>query len=144
MRPSMADPDYAARKAVARANRAFYAALEALDIAAMAEVWADEDAIQCVHPGGELLAGKAKVLGSWAVIFDSTDGIRFDLSDVQVQVQGAAAWVTLVERISTAVDDEQLDAAATATNLFVERDGRWRLVLHHASPLQRRFYPEGA
>ncbi|MEO0649699.1 MAG: nuclear transport factor 2 family protein, partial [Planctomycetota bacterium] len=124
--------------------RAFYAALESLDIGAMAQVWADDDAIQCVHPGGELLAGKAKVLGSWAVIFDSTDGIRFDLSDVQVQVAGDTAWVTLVERIVTDVDDEALEAAATATNLFVRRDGQWRLMLHHASPLQRRFYPEGA
>lgn len=140
----MADPDYEARKAASRANRAFYAALEALDIGEMALVWADDDGIQCVHPGGELLAGAAKVLGSWAVIFDSTDSIRFDLSDVQVQVEGDTAWVTLVERIFTDVDDEELEAAATATNLFVRRDGQWRLMLHHASPLQRRFYPEGA
>lgn len=140
----MGDPDYDARKGVARANRAFYAALEALDIGAMANVWADDDSIQCVHPGGELLAGRTKVLGSWGVIFDSTDAIRFELSDVQVQVRGHTAWVTLVERIFTEFEGEELEAAATATNLFVREGDDWRLVLHHASPLQRRFYPEGA
>ena len=83
------------------------------------------------------------MLGSWAVIFDSTDGIRFDLSDVQVHVAGDTAWATLVERIATDVDDEELEAAAAATNVFRRIDGEWRLMLHHASPLQRRFYPEG-
>ncbi|MHC4263456.1 MAG: nuclear transport factor 2 family protein, partial [Planctomycetota bacterium] len=51
----MADPDYEARKQVARTNRSFYAAMESLDIARMASVWADDDSVQCVHPGGELL-----------------------------------------------------------------------------------------
>lgn len=140
----MADPDYEARKQVARTNRSFYAAMESLDIARMASVWADDDSVQCVHPGGELLQGRTKVLGSFGVIFDSTDAMRFDLWDVLVQVRRDTAWVTLVERITTEVDDEEIEAAASATNIFVQVSGDWRLVLHHASPLQRRFYPEGA
>lgn len=139
----MSDPHYTDRKQVARANRAFYAALEDLDAGAMERIWADHDDVQCVHPGGELLVGRRKVLGSFGVIFDSTDSMRFELSDVLLQVRGPIAWVTLVERIETRFDDEVHEASATATNLFEQIEGEWRIVVHHASPLQRRFYPEG-
>jgi ketosteroid isomerase-like protein len=139
----MPDPLYEARKEVARANRAFYAAFEALDLAAMRAAWLDDDRIQCVHPGGEILLGRQKVFRTWQAMFEHTESIRFELSDVQVQVAGDSAWVTLVERIRSTAGGQQDESVTVATNVLTRTPGGWRLVLHHASPLQRRFFPEG-
>ena len=38
-------------------SQAFYEALEAGDIEAMMAVWADDEEVVCVHPGGPRLTG---------------------------------------------------------------------------------------
>src|SRR5262249_56001897 len=53
------------------AEAAFYEALEAADLEAMMEVWAEDEEIVCVHPGGPRLAGFEQVRGSWAQILGS-------------------------------------------------------------------------
>ncbi|QDU69483.1 nuclear transport factor 2 family protein [Engelhardtia mirabilis] len=139
----MGDSDYDAQKGAARANRAFYAAFEELDIGAMTALWHDDDGVQCIHPGSEVLIGRRRVIGSWAAIFEHTDSIRFELSDLQIQVRGDTAWATMVERIRASSGGEDIRSDMAATNAFVRTDGGWKLVLHHASPVQRRFFPEG-
>jgi hypothetical protein len=58
------------------------------------------------------------------------------VSDVTVEVQGATAWVSCLESITTATGDKMRRAQAYATNIFLLEDDRWLLVLHHASILQ--------
>jgi ketosteroid isomerase-like protein len=135
----MPDPRYAASKEVAKANRAFYRAFEQLDIAAMTALWLDDDSIRCVHPGCDLLVGRERVLGSWLAIFGSTDAIRFELADLSIEITGECAWATNVERIRTTLRGAEHVSEAIATNLYVLRDAQWRLALHHASPIARRF-----
>jgi len=135
----VAHPSYEDRKQVAAANRAFYRAFETFDVGAMAAVWLDDPTVRCVHPGGELLVGHSLVLASWRSIFESTTAIRFELADLAVDVQGDMAWATCVERMGDPGDPEDISEAA-ATNAFLrDDDGGWRLVLHHASPITRRF-----
>ena len=50
------------------AETAFYEALEAGNLDAMMEVWAEDEEIVCVHPGGERLVGYDAVRSSWAQI----------------------------------------------------------------------------
>src|SRR3989304_1293905 len=50
---------------------AFYEALEAADLDAMMEVWADDEEIVCVHPGWPRLSGYEQIRGNWAQIFRS-------------------------------------------------------------------------
>jgi ketosteroid isomerase-like protein len=129
---------YDDKKDVARANRGFYEAFEALDLAAMAAVWDDDESVRCVHPGSSLILGRERVLGTWQAIFEATDGIDFELADLSVEVHGGLACVHLVERITTRADGEEQVGEAVATNLFVRRPDGWRMLLHHASPLVRR------
>ena len=136
----MEDAHYSAAKQAARANREFYRAFERLDIEAMRAVWLDDDSIQCVHPASERLVGRERVLGSWAAIFTATDAIRFELEDLTIESVGDFAWASAIERIRPGSSGEPL-SEAVATNLFVRRAGVWKLQLHHASPIARRFFP---
>lgn len=134
----MPSADYEEQKAVARANRAFYRAFESQDLAGMSGLWDDDPGVQCIHPGGETLVGRERVLASWEAIFTHSEPLRFELVDVELRVEGELAWVSLVERIAGPEDEPAAEAACT--NLFALRDGAWRMLLHHASPIQRRFF----
>jgi len=138
---AMPDADEDLERAVADANAAFYSAFENRDLDAMAEVWERTDRATVTHPGWPTLRGWPKVVASWDAIFAGTPWIQFVLTDVQVEVAGASAWVTLDENILqtagvTPEDDVPLDAArVAATNVFALADGRWRMVVHHGSPV---------
>jgi len=136
----MATPDYESRKSLARANREFYGAFEALDLERMRALWLNSSEVKCVHPGGEILVGFERVQASWEAIFRSSSGPRIALEDVDLALAGSVGWVSLVERFRNA-DEPGPGSALAATNLFRHADGEWRLVLHHASPLARRFFP---
>lgn len=115
-------------------NAAFYAAFEARDLDAMAEVWEHSDAVVCGHPGWAPLRGWARVLASWDAIFRNTPYIQFVLTDISVEVRGDAAWVGLSENILQGA--EALHASTVAAlNVFARRDGRWHLVVHHGGPV---------
>ena len=67
----MSPEAYLQRKSAARANRAFYDALERLDLDALRVCWLDDPSVKCVHPGGELIVGPERVLESWRRIFEN-------------------------------------------------------------------------
>jgi ketosteroid isomerase-like protein len=121
--------------AVLAANTGFYRAFESLDLPRMNAVWLRERYIGCVHPGWALLVGWGPVMESWERIFAGTLAIQFTLTDVQVQVRGGVAWVTLTEHLESHHRDGKIRAKVQATNLFELRDGKWFLVHHHGSPV---------
>jgi ketosteroid isomerase-like protein len=124
---------------VRAANSAFYAALETRDLDAMAEVWEHSDRIVVTHPGWPMLRGWARVAGSWDAIFRNTGYIQFVLTDELVTVVGDTGWVTLDENIIQSAGETDLSGSkATSVNVYVRDpdDGeRWRMVVHHASPV---------
>ena len=117
---------------VLEANRRFYDALEALDIEGMEACWASGPEIACVHPGG-----------AWEAIMANTGYIEFEIAEARVQVVDPVAWVTCVERITSAVEGETAAAEAAATNVFVLGSSGWRMALHHASPIIRDIQADG-
>lgn len=121
--------------AVCESNRRFYAAFESLDVNQMDAVWLHEDWVECVHPGWELLRGWEEIRESWARIFSNAQRIRVDLSSIWVQIVGDTAWVACTEHVTTSYEEGFEQALVQATNIFVNRQGAWQLVLHHASPL---------
>lgn len=139
--PASAMPPQAApqietpEQAVRAANRRFYAAFEALDLAQMDGVWLQEDWVQCVHPGWDLLLGWDEVRESWARIFSNTQRVKLALSSVWEHVDGQTAWVACTEHVTSSFATGFDHALVQATNIFVLRDGAWRMVAHHASPL---------
>jgi|SRR5271165_5536378 len=121
--------------AVREANRRFYAAFESLDVARMEGVWSHDDAVECVHPGWDLLLGWEEVRERWERIFANTQRVRIALSSEWVRVEGDVAWVACTARITTAFAEGFDEDIIQATNIFVRRDGQWLLVVHHASPV---------
>jgi ketosteroid isomerase-like protein len=119
---------------VLAANAGFYAAFEARDLDAMSDVWDHGEGTTCVHPGWPILAGWASVAASWFALFDGPQRLQFIVTDERVAVAGDTAWVTcnenLLERDGT--------QTVAATNVFVRRQGSWRLVHHHGSPVLQR------
>jgi ketosteroid isomerase-like protein len=129
--------------AVEAANTALYTAFETGDVDLMEAVWdaEDPDALVCVHPGWPMLRGRVHVLRSWSAVMAGTEYIQFFLTDVQVSVQGQTAIVTCTENVLTSADVGD-NASVVATNVFVRRDGGWRLVVHHGSPVLGRLTSE--
>ena len=115
------------------AEAAFYEALESNDLDAMMQVWAEDEDIVCVHPGGARLSGYESVRGSWARIFSSGQRLKVQLSD-QVYVQGMMLSVHSVYEHITIAGESRSRAPMIATNIYLRTERGWRMVAHHASP----------
>jgi ketosteroid isomerase-like protein len=116
-------------------NLKFYLALETLDLDAMDGLWLHHDMVRCVHPGWPMLAGWESVRESWEEIFRNTESMMVTTRDLSLHVEGGVGWVTCTERVTSKRGDRSETALVQATNLFLRRDGEWKMVLHHASPL---------
>lgn len=116
------------------ANSAYYAAFEARDAAAMDEIWADGPDALCVHPGWDICAGATQVRTSYHRIFAGGQRLQVRLALVHVDVHGDIGRVTCVEHVSVPELDEEIGRVA-CTNLFRREGARWRMILHHASPI---------
>jgi ketosteroid isomerase-like protein len=125
--------------AVTAANAELYAAFEEGDIERMEAVWDDADDVRCIHPGWPLLRGRSRVLRSWSVIMANTNYIQFFLTGVETSVDGDVAIVTCEENILTAVAEADgtlsQSAKVVSTNVFRRRGDKWRLWVHHGSPV---------
>jgi ketosteroid isomerase-like protein len=122
-------------EAVTKANQKFYEAFESLDIAKMDELWAHQEYVTCIHPGWTIRSGWPAVRDSWVLIFNNTFSMKFELTDVMVQVAGDMAWVICVENLITQQSDEPQQAKVLATNLFELIGDEWLLIHHHGSPV---------
>ena len=120
-----------------KCNAALYAAFENADLDALEELWDDADDIACIHPGSPVLAGRRDVLRSWTALLANSGYLQFVLSDVQVRISGDVAVVTCAENIlaDISAQDGLIGGTAVATNVFRRRDDRWRLWVHHSSPV---------
>ena len=117
------------------AETAFYEAFERGDLAAMMAVWAETDDVVCVHPRGGRLVGFDAVRDSWVQIFAGSTQARVRTSDAR-RFDGQEVAVRCVIEAVSAPGVEAPPQLVSATNVFRLTDSGWRMVLHHASPLQ--------
>ena len=122
---------------------AFYEALEAADLEAMMEVWAEDEEIVCVHPGWHRLAGYQQIRDNWAQIFRSGERLKFHLSN-QVTVQGMMLSVHSLHETVLVTGETKHRAPVVTTNVYLRTANGWRMVVHHGSvaPPTARADPE--
>ena len=115
------------------AEEAFYRAFERADLEDMMKVWADDDAIICIHPMGQRLEGRQAVWQSWRQLFAGGARMRFEVSEIARTVNGDLAVHCVYEKISHGPRLAER-SLVLATNVYKETERGWHLVLHHASP----------
>lgn len=119
---------------------AFYEALEKSDLDAMMAVWAEDEEIICVHPGGPRLVGYADIREAWRRIFDAGMRLHIRLGQQSTVTTPFAVVVSLIEHIQIKERGGVATGATTdttapvaATNVYVRGALGWRMVAHHAS-----------
>jgi len=115
------------------AEEAFYRAMQKRDLELMMSVWAEDDNISCVHPGGQRLDGRTAVRTSFEQIFRGPSSMVFRLSDVSHFYDQNLAVNVLHEHIRLG-QDTHFQPPVIATNVYRLTDNGWRMVMHHASP----------
>lgn len=111
----------------------FYEALQQANLDRLMAVWADDDEIACVHPGGPRLVGPAAIRASFEAIF-SNGSIPVTPRQVHRLHTIGAAVHHLAEHITINTADGTRSAWVLATNVYLKTEQGWRLVVHHASP----------
>ncbi len=111
----------------------FYEALQKGDIDRLMAVWADDDDIVCVHPGGARVIGVAAVRASFEAHF-ARGGIPAQPTQVHRLLHLGCALHHVVERVEVRTPAGPQTAWVLATNVYVKTVVGWRLAAHHASP----------
>jgi ketosteroid isomerase-like protein len=111
----------------------FYEALQQGDLERLMALWADEDDIACIHPGGLRLMGAAVIRASFAEIF-AQGVIDCHAADVRRVQLDKVAVHTLTEQVKVVTPDGEQLGHVLASNVYVLTPVGWRMVLHHASP----------
>jgi uncharacterized protein (TIGR02246 family) len=111
----------------------FYEAMQQGDIDKLMGVWADEDEIVCVHPGGPRLVGPSAIRGSFEAMF-ANGSVDTRPDKVRRLLLHGTAVHHVIERVSVMTDEGPQTAWVIATNVYMKAAQGWRLVLHHASP----------
>lgn len=113
---------------------AFYEALERGDLDAMMAVWAEDEEIVCVHPGGPRLTGYALVREGWRRIFEGAGRLKVQLLALSTLHNPFTAVHSVIEQIAVA-GEKHLPAPVAATNVYLRGALGWRMIVHHASPV---------
>ena len=123
------------------AETQFYEALQRGDLALLMGVWADDDEVVCVHPGGGRLIGPRAIRESFEAIF--ANGAVPAAPEQVRRLQGLGCAVHhLVERITVHGPEGEQHAWVLATNVYLKTAEGWRLAAHHASPAHPGELPE--
>jgi len=113
----------------AEVEAAFYDALNRADVEALMALWADDDEIVCIHPGGHRLIGHAAIRDSWSAILEHS-GLHIVPAQLHETHNLMSSVHTVVEGTTAALGEP---AHIVATNVYVKTPKGWRIVLHHAS-----------
>ena len=128
------------------AENAFYEALERCDLDSMMAVWAEDEEIICVHPGGPRLTGQDQVRESWAQMFAGGATARLQVSN-PVAISGMMLAVHSVHEIFTlpgAKAGDPVPVPIMATNVYLRTAAGWKMIVHHASPAPAQAAPAPA
>ncbi len=114
------------------AELAFYDALERADMERLMQVWADDEEVICVHPGGLRVVGHHAVQESWQEIM-ANGAIHIRPSNSVVLHSMMSAMHSLIEQVSVQGPESSEIVHCYATNIYHKGPTGWRMIMHHAS-----------
>ena len=112
--------------AALRVNAALYASIARGNLAALDGLWARDEPVLCIHPGGAPLQGRVAVMASWNEIFER-GGPPISYSQDSVSLIRGLAFVSCLEHLG--------DTTLSASNILVWESSAWRIVQHTAGVL---------
>jgi ketosteroid isomerase-like protein len=111
----------------------FYEALREGNLDKLMAVWAEDEEVVCIHPGGPRLVGPAAVRAAFEAVF-SHGTVNVQPDNVRrVQALGSAVH-SVVEKVQIQTAEGQRLGYVMATNVYLKTGLGWRMVTHHASP----------
>ena len=119
----------------------FYEALREADIDKLMALWADDDEVFCVHPGGPRVVGPRAIRVTFEAMF-ANGRIHAHPERVRRLHTLDSAVHNLVERIELHTPEGQRTGYVVATNMYLKTALGWRMVAHHASPGTAQETPE--
>lgn len=117
------------------AETAFYAAFEARNLDAMMAVWADDHGIVCIHPLAAPLDGRAAVAAGWLSMFEAAGQFQVQV-ELAHEIRESTLVIRIVREYLVIGQEAEPRAPILATNVYRKNADGWRMVLHHAAPLQ--------
>lgn len=113
----------------------FYEALQHADLDHLMALWADDEEVACVHPGGPRIVGLPAIRAAFAAVFERGT-VNVHPERVRRLHSGDCAIHHVLERVQLHSEAGQTAPTAwvIATNVYLKTAFGWRLVLHHASP----------
>jgi len=93
----------------------------------MADVWARDADIRCLHPGAHPLLGRDQVLASWREIFSHSAPGSISFQVRETALIGGIGLVCCFEAVN--------GHFGIATNLFIKEGTLWRMIHHQAGPI---------
>lgn len=115
------------------AQAQFYDALREADLGKLMAVWAEDEEVVCIHPGGQRMVGLAAVRAGFEAML--SEGPLNLSAEVVSRTEGLSfAVYSLSERIEVVSEQGLRTGWVLATNIFVKTALGWRLTTHHASP----------
>lgn len=113
---------------------AFYEAMQNGNVDRVMGVWADEDDIVCIHPGGPRLRGAGAIRNSFETLFAEGGGVQARIAHVHKVDALASAVHHVLEKIEFMTPQGPHTGYVLATNVYHKTAQGWRMVVHHASP----------
>ncbi|MEK8030545.1 nuclear transport factor 2 family protein [Ideonella sp. DXS29W] len=119
----------------------FYEALREADLDKLMAVWADDEEVICVHPGGPRLVGPVAVRAAFEAVF-ANGPVHVQAEKVRRVHTLSAAMHSVVERVALATPEGTRTGWVMASNVYIKTAHGWRMVAHHASPGTAQEPPE--
>ena len=125
----------AAQATLATAEEAeaeFYDALREADLDRLMAMWADDEEIACVHPGGPRVVGTVAVRAGFEAVLVNGP-VHIEIADVRRLDTGDCAVHHVTEQVQMMGKRGLQTAYVMVTNVYVRQEDGWRMVCHHAS-----------
>lgn len=116
------------------AEQAFYEALEQADTSRLMQIWADDEEIVCIHPGGLRVVGQIAVHESWQQTLAAGPLHIRPLRPHVLQSMMCSTHTVVEQVIVRTRGGGSQYAYCYATNIYHKGPTGWRMVAHHASP----------